>query len=534
MQSVTTAGLGGSGAAGTVVTAQANASAVTGTGAGGVPSTVAGTSAGESGSGGPSGGAMDSGGSSSGGASSASASGGGSSSGGASSTGVGTTTGDQTTTGGSSIGDDAIRVPQMTSCEGETSGLTATAIYHVTPNGSGDGSSFAAGMSLQAALAAVQAGEMILLEPGTYVIPVVSSTQRNTIVLSKSGRQGAPISMVAANCGRALFDFSYPANEWQSGDGKGFGFQLTGNYWYLKNLDVTNAGYHGIYIGGETADPSKGQYNTIENCSFFNNRNTGLEINKGGAHNTIINTDSYENYDFKLRDDGTMGGMADGFASKEEQGPGNQFFGCRAWGNSDDGFDTFANTDPVNIETSWAFENGIDIWGSAFWQSLGATFRGNGNGFKLGGSDAKQRNRVVNSVAFGNPANGFDLNSNVGGQTLYNNLGYQNGKNYDFDSQLDSGEQHSFRNNISLAGAGSDVFQDADSANNTWNSIPVSTSDFVSLNLELATVPRNPDGSLPLTGLFQLVPASALIDAGTDVGLPYAGARPDLGPYEAQ
>jgi hypothetical protein len=229
-----------------------------------------------------------------------------------------------------------------------------------------------------------------------------------------------------------------------------------------------------------------------------------------------------------------MGGMADGFASKQEQGPGNQFFGCRAWGNSDDGFDTYANTDPVNIEYSWAFRNGIDIWGSAFWQSLGATFRGNGNGFKLGGDEAKQRNRVVNSVAFGNPANGFDLNSNVGGQTLYHNVGYQNGRNYDFDSSLDAGEQHVFRNNVSLDGEGSDTFQDASSEHNSWNGIAAGSADFVSLNLQLATVPRNPDGSLPYTGLFALASGSGLIDAGLDLELPFEGSAPDLGPFESR
>jgi hypothetical protein len=428
--------------------------------------------------------------------------------------------------------DDALRVPQMTSCEGETSGLSASKIYYVTPTGSGNGTSFSSAMSLGAALATVGAGEMVLLEPGTYVIPVVSSSERNTIELLKSGTADAPIYLVAANCGRALFDFSYPADEWQPDDGKSFGFYLKGNYWYLKNLDVTNAGYHGIWIGGTTADPTGGTHNTIENCSFFDNRNSGLEINSGGAYNTVINVDSYENYDFKLRDDGTMGGMADGFASKQEQGAGNQFFGCRAWGNSDDGFDTFANADPVNIEYSWAFENGIDIWGSSFWANQGATFRGNGNGFKLGGSAAKQRNRVVSSVAFGNPSNGFDLNSNVAGQTMYNNIGYNNGRNYDFDSVLDSGEEHVFRNNISLGGESSDVFAEANMTNNSWNSIGASESDFVSTDTSLAKVARNPDGSLPYNGLFELEAGSDLIDAGVDVGLPYSGSAPDLGPFE--
>jgi hypothetical protein len=62
----------------------------------------------------------------------------------------------------------------------------------------------------------------------------------------------------------------------------------------------------------------------------------------------------------------------------------------------------------------------------------------------------------------------------------------------------------------------------------------VGSSDFVSVSLELATVARNPDGSLPYTGLFELADGSGLVDAGTDVGLPYEGAAPDLGPFESR
>lgn len=115
---------------------------------------------------------------------------------------------------------------------------------------------------------------------------------------------------------------------------------------------------------------------------------------------------------------------------------------------------------------------------------------------------------------------------------MYNNIGYDNGKNYDFDSVLEAGEEHILRNNISLAGESSDVFQDANTMNNSWNSIGASESDFVSLSLSLAKTTRNPDGSLPYTGLFELEASSALINAGVDVGLPYRGAAPDLGPFE--
>ncbi|MGC4092895.1 MAG: hypothetical protein QM756_34420 [Polyangiaceae bacterium] len=135
-------------------------------------------------------------------------------------------------------------------------------------------------------------------------------------------------------------------------------------------------------------------------------------------------------------------------------------------------------------------------------------------------------------MAWGNPANGFDLNSNTAGQTMYNNIGYKNGKNYDFDSTLASGEKHVFRNNISLSGTGADVFLGADSAYNTWNGISVSAADFVNLTTDLATTKRNADGSIPYTGLFALTSTSGLINAGTNVGLAYKGTAPDLGPFE--
>ena len=61
---------------------------------------------------------------------------------------------------------------------------------------------------------------------------------------------------------------------------------------------------------------------------------------------------------------------------------------------------------------------------------------------------------------------------------------------------------------------------------NTWNGIGVSTADFVILDMEVlyadATIPRNPDGSMPDIGL-NLDPANNLIDVGLDVGVPYNG-----------
>ncbi len=41
--------------------------------------------------------------------------------------------------------------------------------------------------------------------------------------------------------------------------------------------------------------------------------------------------------------------------------------------------------------------------------------------------------------------------------------------------------------------------------------------------------PRQPDGSLPLLNFMRLAAGSDLIDAGTNIGLPFNGTAPDLG-----
>lgn len=397
-------------------------------------------------------------------------------------------------------------------CPGQSSGVSASKTYFVSRNGTanGSGSSFASPLDLTSALAAVSAGQMILLEPGTYTVPYTAGVA-NTIKLTKSGTASAPINMVAANCGRAVIDFSFPDQEWVQDS---FGFSLTGSYWYFKGIEITRAGYQGVYVTGA--------HNTFENCAFHHNRNTGLEINKGGAYTTVINSDAYRNYDPKKN-----GSMADGFGPKQTQGPGNKFIGCRAWENSDDGYDMFDSTETVEIENSWAFRNGVDVWGYG-------SFAGNGNGFKLGGNGAVANNKISNSVAFGNPSKGFDQNNNAGGITVLNCTAYNNGAdNFGFGGSLSAGQKHYLRNNVSLSG--SVTVANADSNYNSWDRGPAAiASDFQSLDLSLATAPRNSDGSLPDNQLFRLKSSSALINAGTNVGLPYLGSAPDLGAFEQQ
>ncbi len=390
------------------------------------------------------------------------------------------------------------------------SGLQA-ATYFAAPSGvpGASGSTRAAPAVVAEALAKLKAGDTLRLAPGVYPIPY-DSAAKNTIALAAKGSATAPIVVMAESDGRAVFDFSYPPLAWTQ---DGFGFHLTGDYWHIRGISVTRAGYQGVYVTGS--------HNTLANCAFFGNRNSGIEINKGGAYTTLIDCDAYRNYDPKK-----SGSMADGFAPKQTQGPGNRLIRCRAWENSDDGFDAFDSPDSVIFEQCWAFRNGVDVW------NYGG-FAGNGNGFKLGGNSRVARHRIVGSIAFDHPGKGFDQNNNSGGITLLNNLGYRNGRNFGLTNPVDAGEEHVLRNNISLGGSAE--IGHASEANNSWNpGFSVSAADFRSLDTALATQARTADGSLPESPLFRLKAGSALIDAGIPAGLPFRGLAPDLGPFESE
>jgi hypothetical protein len=385
---------------------------------------------------------------------------------------------------------------------------TFSTLHHVAPNGvsTNTGLSFDSPLDFATALTRVMAGEAILMQGGTYSI-AYSEGAKNTIVLSKSGQEGQPIGLLAQDGARAVIDFSFPEQAWVQDS---YGFELTGNYWYVYGVDITRAGYQGVYV--------KGAHNTFRNVRFYDNRNTGLEINKGGSYTTVIDCDAFRNYDPKK-----LGSMADGFGPKETQGPGNRFIGCRAWENSDDGYDTFESPEVVTFERCWAFRNGVDVWGYG-------EFTGNGNGFKIGGNAAIARNVVTHSVSFGHPGKGFDQNNNAGGVTIYNSTGYANGTNFGFGNPVSSGEMHRLVNNVSLEGTVS--ISNATQNNNSWNSgFSATAADFVSLDISTATSARNADGSLPASTLFRLRPESPLNGAGVDVGLPFTGSAPNLGAF---
>lgn len=394
--------------------------------------------------------------------------------------------------------------------------------YYVSANGSsnGDGSKENPYNSIATAVKKVKAGDIIYLAGGTYSLS-------ETIKISSNGTESSPIKMQPEpGTGRPVLDFSGQPRF----DSAARGIQLTGDYWHIIGLDIIKAGDNGIYIDG-------GNYNTIEFCRFSENGDTGLQIGGGATHNLILNCDSYYNADESM-------GNADGFACKTSAGTGNIFRYCRAWMNSDDGYDGYLKeSDDITTtyEGCYAIMNGMLKDGTA---------AGDGNGFKMGGCDAdalRSHNAILkNCVAAKNKKNGFDRNSNIGSMTLYHCTAYANeSSDYIFvaakekQQDLAEGKKITIKNCISTANATPNISCRADQvdmSHNTWEEgLNCSTEDFVSLNVDQYLADRDENGNLPTFTCLHLKSTSSLIDKGVILeGISYTGDAPDLGAYEYQ
>ncbi|MHC4625185.1 MAG: right-handed parallel beta-helix repeat-containing protein [Planctomycetota bacterium] len=368
------------------------------------------------------------------------------------------------------------------------------AVYYVAPSGndSNPGTQEQPLRSLEKAVEVVKAGESILVRGGTYM-------PSRTIAVNKSGSKANHINLWAYPGEVAVLDFS-------NADDSSDGLEIEGSFWHLKGLVIQKVGENGIHVSGSN--------NVFEKMITRKNGDGGIKLDDGAANNVVLNCDSYLNYD-----KATQGSNADGFAAKHGLGKGNAFIGCRAWNNSDDGFDFMEAGNAVRVENCWSWANGRNIW-----NDLG--FNGNGVGFKLG--DGPGEHVIIRCLVWANAKSGFNIQGNTSSVTLYNNTAWDNGRNYFFDDN----NPHKLRNNLSFQGRVV-MWDGIDHQDNSWNiGAVVSGRDFLSLDDTAMNEPRKPDGSLPDSDCLRLAPQSDLIDAGIDVGLPFAGSLPDLGAFE--
>ena len=405
-------------------------------------------------------------------------------------------------------------------------------------------------IDLLTAINSISAGYTIWMEEGTYKAyelygaPIV-------IAESNSGAEGAYKTISSINGGTVTIDFSGMAEL-----GSNRGIVLDGSYWHFYDIDICNAGDNGMLLSGDN--------NIIELCQFYANHDSGLQISRYNtsadtidlwpSNNLILNCTAFDN-----KDEATCEN-ADGFAAKLTCGEGNVFDGCISYCNSDDGWDLYAkpatgSTGVVTIKNSVAFGNGKLTNGEG-------SANGDMNGFKLGGSNKQcpTPHVVTNCIAFNNGATGFTDNGNGGAVTLTNctsvNNGMYNAAKANYMCYRTS-KDAAYTNLLSFAEkktAATDQFLGTVSHTlyhykgvgtywvNNWlctdgaktkysgsegADYTVSASDFVSTQIpgydaatgaytaDYHSIFRNADGSINLSGLYEVSSDSPLYTAGT-------------------
>ncbi len=396
-------------------------------------------------------------------------------------------------------------------------GGAETAKYYVATNGSDNNSGTSTNApfaTLGKAAGLATNGNLVYVRGGVY------STSAK-ISLSKIAVAGQPIRIRAYPGESPVLDFS--------GESTGTdGISISGNYYWLYGLTLTNAGHNSIVISGSN--------NIVERCVSLGARNSGIHITGGNggtgtpSSNLFLNCDSIRNYDAA-----THGQNADGFSAKWSLGPGNVFSGCRSWENADDGWDLWEGSQPVLITNCWAFRQGTNVFGDTAWE-------GNGNGFKLGGAGTGAVHHVVCCLSFGNMAYGIDQNNNADGQivdqsTVWNNYGGAINLNHLGSQYGVLQSSHIVRNNVAIGtvSIGSTATYPSIQRSNTWQVLPsVNTNDFLNTDSPYtwAMASRRDDGGLPENPFLRPVPGGRLVDKGMNIGMPFYGSAPDLGAYE--
>ncbi len=384
-----------------------------------------------------------------------------------------------------------------------------TTTYYVAPNGSDSnpGTKAAPFASLQAAHDAAAAGDTIYLRGGVYA---VSDTQ----LLSQSGAPGNPIKVFNYPGETPILDGS-AIQDHPGGDGK---WILTldwyASWWHIKGLELRNNPRGGGIVGRGSSNVLIEQNHVHGNGFLADWEASGIAFYYDVAQTVILNNDVHHNADSDYGD-------GDGIQIAYSSGPGNLIQGNRSWRNSDDGIDLWDSAN-VTLKSNWSFGNGLD-------ESLRPL--GNGVGFKLGGAGAGDGGHtLIGNVAWQNANNGFDYNSGDLPNALYHNTAWDNGVIFGYEYEF-HGAHNVFRNNLAYGALG----ETSGSASfNSWTlPVTLSSADFQTLDDTCALGPRAADGSLPECGFLHLVPGSDLIDKGTDLGFPFAGAAPDLGAFES-
>jgi len=421
--------------------------------------------------------------------------------------------------------------------------LASTAIaetsWYVAPDGtdSASGSLEHPFATVQRAQEAAAPGDMVFLRGGTYRVTEPQATRRRLfariIVLDKSGEAGKPITYRAYQNERPIFDCSDVKPPRQ----RVTAFYVSGSWLLLQGIEVIGVQVTITTHTQSICFESQGSHNIFERLAMHDGQAIGI-YHVRGSDNLFLNCDAWNNWDHTSEDG--KGGNVDGFGCHPTKGStGNVFRGCRAWYNSDDGFDCISAQEPVTFENCWAAYNGLSSDGKKL---------ADGNGFKAGGYGSDRPNELPNPIprhvvrdclAVGNKASGFYANHHPGGCDWMHNTAFRNGTNFNMlgrlaDNRTDvDGSGHKLVNNLSYGSRRDLTAINRPKCELSGNSftldLKLTDKDFVSLDETQFTLPRQPDGKLPVSSWLRPAASSQLVGAGTE--LPSSNPKPTIGAF---
>jgi hypothetical protein len=251
-------------------------------------------------------------------------------------------------------------------------------------------------LDIYSAVGFVDLGKTVIALDGTYKM-----TKAFSIPLTNTGVAKAWKTLRADDGATVTLDFQ---NQYE-------GMTLEGYYWHLKGIDFTNTGNNlkGFLLAGNHC--------LIEDCKFYANGDTGLQVSRNNDSNETIDTwpeynvirdcESYNNAD-------PAGINADGFGLKLTVGYGNIFERCISHNNLDDGYDAYTKIGegvigPVTLDHCVSYDNGNKLNDDGTTTSFNA---GGNNGFKMGGESVGVQHYMKNCISFNNGANGITTNTN--------------------------------------------------------------------------------------------------------------------------
>ena len=315
---------------------------------------------------------------------------------------------------------------------------------YVAPNGTFGGKGTKdAPYDLDTALGFIQRGQTIVLMDGVYY-----RDAKIDIPETKTGTSVAGMAMVADEGAEPIIDLQRKVG----------GLTLQGSYWTIRGIDFRHS------ADNQRAFQHSGNFCLIEDCKFYDNGDTGIQLSRSNGAYTSIKDWPHNNIfkNIEVWNSADPSGInADGIGVKLTVGNGNKCIGCVSHHNLDDGWDLYtkAGTGPIGVvvlEDCVSYCQGYKLerdgsTATSFWSNTAGH-----NGLKMGGENIAVQHVVRNCKIFMNGNSGISSNSNPC-MTVRDSVSFKNkGGNVSLYSDNEEAYNYDLKGVVSYKGGGSD------------------------------------------------------------------------------